>query len=83
MKILITGSNGLLGQKLVDLLCEKEDADVIATSRGENRLPSSEKYSFHSLNITSKSDIAYVFEKYQPDMVINTAAMTQVEKTSC
>ena len=37
-KILITGSNGLLGQKLVSLLAQKTDIQLIATSRGANRL---------------------------------------------
>jgi dTDP-4-dehydrorhamnose reductase len=38
-RILITGSNGLLGQKLVDLLTQKPDVELIATARGINRLP--------------------------------------------
>ncbi len=38
MKILITGANGLLGQKLVYLLKTKPEIKVVATSRGENRL---------------------------------------------
>ena len=37
-KILITGSNGLLGQKLVELIAQKTNYQLIATSRGENRL---------------------------------------------
>ena len=32
-KILITGSNGLLGQKLVSLLANKSNCQLIATSR--------------------------------------------------
>jgi len=38
MKILITGSNGLLGQKLVELLLQQPDVQVVATSRGANKL---------------------------------------------
>ena len=37
MKILITGSNGLLGQKLVYKLRNKPDVTCIATARGNNR----------------------------------------------
>ena len=38
MKILITGSNGLLGQKLVALLRQQAGVAIIATSRGANKL---------------------------------------------
>ena len=37
--ILITGSNGLLGQKLIDLYLENNDVNLIATARGDNRYP--------------------------------------------
>ena len=37
-KILITGSNGLLGQKLVKLLKTKSDVEIYALSKGANRL---------------------------------------------
>ena len=38
MKILITGSNGLLGQKLIYALLNRNDITIIASSRGENRI---------------------------------------------
>ncbi len=38
MKILITGSNGLLGQKLISLLANKEGVTLLATSKGANRI---------------------------------------------
>ena len=38
MKILITGSNGLLGQKLLHKLRVDGSVELIATSRGENRV---------------------------------------------
>ena len=81
MKVLITGSNGLLGQKLVNLLGTKPDVEVIATSSGENRLPkNSVSNTFHSLDITDKKQVNEVMEKFGPDMVVNTAAMTNVDQ---
>jgi len=44
MKILITGSNGLLGQKLVDLLSQITDIELFATSKGKNRIPFTDGY---------------------------------------
>lgn len=78
-KILITGSNGLLGQKLVYALLNRKDVQVIATSVGENRLLKKEGYVYQSLDITSKAEVESVFKKHQPDVVINTAAMTNVD----
>lgn len=81
MKILITGSNGLLGQKLVKLLLE-EGVEVIATARGTNRLPYTHpNLHFVSLDITNSESINNVFGAQKPDVVINTAAMTNVDQS--
>lgn len=78
-KILITGSNGLLGQKLVYALLKRKDVQVIATSVGANRLLKQDGYVYESMDITSKADIDRVFQKHQPNVVVNTAAMTNVD----
>jgi dTDP-4-dehydrorhamnose reductase len=78
-KILITGSNGLLGQKLVYKLAGQPGIRCIATSRGENRLLRQEGYEYFPLDITSKKEVEDVFEEFKPDVVINTAAMTNVD----
>jgi dTDP-4-dehydrorhamnose reductase len=80
MKILITGSNGLLGQKLVKLLSEK-DIEVIATAKGGDRLKNTlSNYTFETLDITDLSEVKSVLQKHTPDVVINTAAMTNVDQ---
>lgn len=79
MKILITGSNGLLGQKLVYKLRNKNGITCIATARGENRLVEKSGYDFHSLDITNPTEVEALFRKLKPDVVINTAAMTNVD----
>ncbi|MES2138350.1 MAG: SDR family oxidoreductase [Bacteroidota bacterium] len=78
-KILITGSNGLLGQKLVYNLIKRSDVEVIATSFGANRLVLKDGYTYESLDITNKAEVEKVFTKYKPDVVLNTAAMTNVD----
>ena len=80
MKILITGSNGLLGQKLVKLITDKGIDHLVATARGENRLPKSDDYEFVSLDITDKGAISNVIQDQQPDVIIHTAAMTNVDQ---
>ncbi len=80
MKILLTGANGLLGQKLVELILRKGEHKLIATARGKNRLPIQEGFTYQSLDITNKIEVATVIGKYKPDAVINTAAMTNVDQ---
>lgn len=82
MKILITGGNGLLGQKLIGLITatQKSGDSLIATSKGGNRNLEQEGYEYCSLDITDKANILKVLGKYQPDVVINTAAMTNVDQ---
>lgn len=79
-KILITGSNGLLGQKLVSLLIQYPDIQLIATSRGKNRLPFTNGYEYQEMDITNAQQVAEVVEKVRPDVIIHTAAMTNVDQ---
>lgn len=79
-RILITGSNGLLGQKLVELLIQKPGVQLIATARGDNRLPFVEGYEYHPLDITDAAQVHEVLELTKPDVVIHTAAMTNVDQ---
>ncbi len=76
MKILVTGSNGLLGQKLTALIGQDKSVQLIATARGESVIPVNGEY--YSLDITNASDIESVLSKVRPDVVIHTAAMTNV-----
>lgn len=79
MKILVTGSNGLLGQKLVYKLKNDKTVSLIATARGENRLVDKSGYTYESLDITKLQNVKDVFTKHLPDVIINTAAMTNVD----
>ena len=88
MKILITGSNGLLGQKLLHKLRVDSSLDLIATSRGENRVSEKNGYTYLALDITDEKAVAQIIAMQKPDVVINTAAMTNVdlceaEKENC
>ena len=77
--ILITGSNGLLGQKIIHALCRRNDIKIIATSVGENRMLKKDGYIYQSLDITNKEELEKCIKNYQPDILINTAAMTNVD----
>lgn len=78
-KILVTGSNGLLGQKLVYKLKDRKDVDLVATARGKNRLLNQAGYTFLSLDIGDKANVDAVIDSVKPNYIIHTAAMTQVD----
>lgn len=87
MRILVTGSNGLLGQKLVVALRVDPEVKLIATSRGEDRTPfrGPEQaphpggYLYLSLDCTDETAVHRAFDETHPDVVIHTAAMTNVD----
>lgn len=79
MKILVTGSNGLLGQKLTDLLKDDESVDLIATSRGENRHATLESSRYRSIDLTDRDSVMQLIAEEKPDSIIHTAAMTNVD----
>jgi len=78
MKILVTGANGLLGQKLVSLLQEKENIELIATARGKS-VQTITRGTFYMLNVTDKNQVDTLISATKPDVIIHTAAMTQVD----
>jgi dTDP-4-dehydrorhamnose reductase len=63
MKILVTGSNGLLGQKLSALLMEK-GISFLATGVGENRNPSLPSEHYRTMDVTSASSMEAVFQEF-------------------
>ena len=78
MKILVTGSNGMLGQKLVHKLMGSGHV-VHAVSSGKNRMIEESGYEYHSLDITHKESVMQLMAFLRPDCVINSAAMTNVD----
>jgi len=81
MKILLTGSNGLLGQKLVELLYQQPGVELVATSRGANRLADRfPTLRYQPLDVTDAAQVSQVLTQEQPTHLIHTAAMTQVDE---
>lgn len=77
MRILLTGSNGLLGQKLTALLSADREVELLATSKGSDRGLGG--YSYTSMDITLASEVDKVMSSFRPDVVIHAAAHTQVD----
>jgi dTDP-4-dehydrorhamnose reductase len=78
-KIMITGANGLLGQKLVGQLVEEGKFEVIATGKGPCRL-AGEGFEYESLDITNPDEVNEVVLRIAPETIIHGAAMTNVDE---
>lgn len=78
--IFLTGSNGLLGQKLIDRLSSRTAVELIGTSIGPNRHPNPEGFTYETMDIMDEKRMRELFEIYQPTELINAAAMTHVDK---
>ena len=66
MRILVAGGQGQVGSALAQL-GKEQGLDLVALGRSE-------------LDITDAASIAAAFEKYQPELLINAAAYTAVDK---
>ena len=87
-KIIVTGSNGLLGQKVTDLSIQDSEIELIATSVGPNRHNLKDGYRYEELDVLDLDRLNELVARYQPDSIIHTAAMTNVdaceaERTKC
>jgi dTDP-4-dehydrorhamnose reductase len=67
MKILITGKNGQVGHAIVDLLNTISDITFLALDREQ-------------LDITDANDVSKVVVEFNPDIIINAAAYTAVDR---
>lgn len=78
MRILITGSNGLLGQHVVAQL-SKRAIPFLATSQGENRNPDCPDNHYASGDICNYEEMRKHIIAFQPTHIIHTAAITNVD----
>ena len=78
-RVLITGANGLLGQELVRLIGALPVYDVLATGRENSPQFSGGSCGYVPMDITDDRNVSAVFQDFSPDVVINCAAMTQVD----
>ena len=71
MKILLIGGNGQLGQTISKVLDKKFDLKILTN------LIDDQNY----CDISNKKSIIKIFEEFSPEVVINAAAFTDVERS--
>jgi dTDP-4-dehydrorhamnose reductase len=79
MKILLTGSNGLLGSRLVNKLSNSQH-HLVATSRTAFENDIQKNVDFRILDITDGPAVNRLINEVKPDVILHAAAMTQVDE---
>lgn len=79
MRVLITGSNGLLGQKLLATLGTSR-FDLFGCDLQESPFVQEPEHSYHRTDITDKGGMLKLVQEIKPDVIIHTAAMTNVDR---
>jgi len=69
----------LLGQKLVKLFMKKAGYEIHALSRGPNRIANQKGYLYYDVDLLDKKALTNILTQISPDVIIHTAAMTNVD----
>jgi dTDP-4-dehydrorhamnose reductase len=78
-RILITGANGLLGQKIVALLADNPEVELLATSKSDSRIALPNNASFQYMDVCNAGQVEQVIAEWKPTAIVHTAAMTNVD----
>ena len=78
-RILVTGSNGLLGQKLAELFSRSTNYNLLLTSKQEHSVFDEELIRYRQLDTTHKREVQSIIEEFEPDVIVNAAAVTNVD----
>jgi len=76
-KILVTGANGLLGQKLVKYLSKHHH--IMGTGREDHFVAPELDVEYRPLDITNARECRDLIYNYRPDIIINAASYTNVD----
>ena len=79
VKVVVIGSNGLLGQTLVNKMYSQADYKLYAMASGENRNSKATDFSYFEINISDFKTIKLQLNLIAPDFIINALAMTNVD----
>ncbi len=78
-RILLIGANGMLGQRIVEFFSKMQNIQLLCCSVEE--LPFFENADYISCDISKRDEIKKVVFDFYPDVIINAAAYTNVDKS--
>lgn len=76
-KLIITGVNGLLGQKLLEQA--HNSYTILGIDLHEAPFNKKCKFEYHQLDLTKRRPLRDLIVSFEPNIIINTAAMTDVD----
>lgn len=77
--VIVTGANGLLGQKLIARLASRKNLNLIATGRGPNGTGVREGVTYRELDLCDTAALRSLVEESGATEIVNCGAMTQVD----
>jgi dTDP-4-dehydrorhamnose reductase len=78
-RILLIGSNGMLGQRLSEFFSKQAKVELLCASmEDESYMPNLQ---YVKINITEKIEVKNTVNNFYPDVIINAAAYTNVDKS--
>jgi len=78
-RVLVVGSNGLLGQKVAELFLRASASAVSCASIEAAPVRTLHSVQYLTLDVTSRKDVRRVVAQCEPEVIINCAAMTNVD----
>jgi dTDP-4-dehydrorhamnose reductase len=78
-RILLIGSNGMLGQRLSEFFSKQSKVELLCASMEDDSYMPGLQY--QKLNITEKNEVKSIINNFYPDVIINAAAYTNVDKS--
>lgn len=78
-RVLVMGSNGLLGQKVAEMLVRGTSAVITLSSLEDAPVRVMEPAAYVKADMTSKKEVRQLVAQAEPDVIINCAAMTNVD----
>ena len=86
MKILVTGGAGFIGSNFINYILNKTDFYVINIDKltyagSKDSIIDKKNYKFYKLDICDYNGVSSVLNKEQPNIVVNFAAESQVDKS--
>lgn len=80
MRVLLTGSNGFLGQKFSEKLSHYSLVEnLLGISKSANRNPYLSPDQFRQVDLENTEEMVATLEAFKPTHILHTAAMTSVE----